>query len=72
MHFLLSLEARKEFYQIGVEVLPPRLVESFPLAHLLGDEGGGDEGHQHGGYHVVVEVVVEQVEALGRRHAGAV
>merc|ERR1719150_3416472 len=50
----------------------PGLIEHLPLSELPGAKAGGDQKDQHAGDHKVLEVVLDQVEALARRDPGAV
>ena len=50
----------------------PGLIEHLPLSELPGAKAGGDQEDQHTGDHKVLEVVLDQVEALARRDPGAV
>ena len=50
----------------------PGLVEHFPLRQLPRSETGGNEEDEHTGNHEVLEIVLDQVEALAGRDPGAI
>ena len=50
----------------------PGLVEHFPLRQLPRSEAGCNKEDEHAGDHEVLEVVLDQVEALAGRDPGAV
>ena len=68
---LASIPTSHQSYHTYIQSLPG-LVEHFPLRQLPRSETGGNEEHEHAGNHEVLEIVLDQVEALAGRDPGAV